>query len=357
MSGAHPPERPSGRSTPVHRIELYGTGPEELADLLGGSGRAQLVWKLIREGADPFATERLSPGAARRLAEACADLPVRVTRREVAADATTKLRLALPDKRAVEAVAIPGRGRTTVCVSTQIGCARECGFCVTARMGLVRSLSVAEIVGQVILARREAADQGLPPTRNVVFMGMGEPLDNLDAVLRSIEILIHPHALGLAPRHITISTVGTSPQAIHRLEETSACLAWSVHAVDDALRRELIPTSRHAMTELRDAFLRVVTRRRSHLFVEMTLLDGVNDELQHAEALATFLEPFRPQVRINLLPMNLGREGYRPSPMGRVVSFRQHLRGRGYFSAIRKPRGADRAAACGQLATGSDLAE
>jgi 23S rRNA (adenine2503-C2)-methyltransferase len=176
-------------------------------------------------------------------------------------------------------------------------------------------------------------------------MGMGEPLDNLEAVEKSIAVLCAPRALGLGPAHITLSTVGTTPEAILATRELPVQMAWSLHAVDDALRRTLIPTTRYSAAELRDAFI----ERGSGLFVEVTLMQGVNDALHHADAMADFLEAFTEPVRVNLLPMNVGREGLEPSSERRAVAFRQHLRGRGYFCAIRQPRGLDASAACGQL--------
>jgi 23S rRNA (adenine2503-C2)-methyltransferase len=255
----------------------------------------------------------------------------------------------LGDGAAVETVIIPTRRRTTVCVSTQVGCARACVFCVTATMGLARNLDAAEIVGQVLLAGAEARAAALPPVRNVVLMGMGEPLDNLDAVRRAVTLLTHPRALDLAPSRVTLSTVGTSPRGITALTDVRARLAWSIHAVDDGLRRRLVPTTRHAMLELREAFLAVMRARRDGLFVEMALLDGVNDSEAQAAALADFLAPF-PEVRINLLPMNPGRSGAAPAPPERCARYQAVLRARGYFCMLRRPRGTEAAAACGQLA-------
>ena len=331
-------------------LDLLSLTVAELGEVLGGSGRSRAVWASLRAGADPLATDALGARARERLRERCR-LPVAgVERRTVAACGTRKLLLALEDGGAVEMVVIPGRGRSTVCVSVQVGCARQCTFCVTATMGLGRSLGAGEIVEQVLLARREVHEHGVPELRNVVYMGMGEPLDNLEATRRSVAVLVDPHALAVPPRHITVSTVGTSPQRIWAARDLSAGLAWSVHAVDDRLRRELVPSTRHAMTELRDAFLRVMQHRNATLFVEMALIDGVNDGDEHGRALAAFLEPFLPEVRVNLLPLNAGRAGLRPSPPARVTAFQDILRAAGYFCMVRTSRGQDEGAACGQLA-------
>jgi 23S rRNA (adenine2503-C2)-methyltransferase len=318
--------------------------------MLGGGGRAGLVWSVLREGRDPFTDPRLSESLRGHLAEGYVGVPADVEDRSLSSCGTRKLRLRLEGGDGIETVLIPGRGRTTVCLSTQVGCARGCIFCVTATMGLSRNLSVEEIVGQVVIALAEARENALPAVRNVVFMGMGEPLDNLDAVGSAISILCGPRALGIAPRHVTLSTVGTTPEAIHSLRGLEVQLAWSLHAVDDELRRELVPNVRHSAADLRGAFVDALQGRS--LFIEVALIDRVNDSLRHADALASFLAPFRPGVRVNLLPMNAGRENLAPSAESRAVAFRQRVREQGLFCAIRRPRGVEQNAACGQLAVG-----
>jgi 23S rRNA (adenine2503-C2)-methyltransferase len=324
-----------------------------LTDLLEGSGRADAVWRLLRDGLDPFAAggASLSSSLRRRLLERTRAATLTLEKADVAECGTRKLRFALSDDRRIETVLIPGSERTTVCVSTQAGCARGCIFCVTATMGLERGLKVGEITGQVIRAIGEARQASLPAVRNVVFMGMGEPLDNFEAVKAAIGILCDPRALAMAPRHVTFSTVGTTPEAIRKLRELPAPvkIAWSVHAVEDTLRRRLVPTMRHSMADLREAFLEVMKGGRT-LFVEMALMLGVNDGLEDAEALAAFLAPFSPGVRVNLLPMNQGRDGLAPSTEARTLAYRQYLREQGYFCAVRRARGLDASAACGQLA-------
>ena len=322
--------------------------PEELAGVVGGSGRARAVWSALVRGDDPFEDRELSESLRVSLRDHTRRAELVVERRDIASCGTTKLRLGLADGKRIETVVIPSERRTTVCVSTQAGCARGCIFCLTATMGLERGLTPAEIVGQVTAAIREARERDMPSVRNVVYMGMGEPLDNLEAVAKSLEVLCSPRALGLGPAHITISTVGTTPDAILATRELPVQMAWSLHAVDDSLRRQLIPTARHSTVELRQAFI----ARGSSLFVEATLMEGVNDEPEHAEAMAEFLKAFAEPVRVNLLPMNAGREGLEASSPARAARFRQRLRERGYFCAIRQPRGLDASAACGQLALG-----
>ena len=334
-------------------VELEGLTPEQLADIVGGTGRARGVWRSLVRGDDPFEDADLSTSLRLRLLEETRRAHLVVERRDVARCGTTKLRYGLVDGKRIETVLIPSQRRTAVCVSTQTGCARGCIFCLTATMGLERGLTPAEIVGQVTGAIRETRQSDLPPVRNVVFMGMGEPLDNLEAVEKSIAVLCSPRALGLGPSHITLSTVGTSPESILATRDLPVQLAWSLHAVDDGLRQKLIPTARHSTVALRRAFI----ERGSSLFVEVTLIDGVNDEPHHADELAEFLKPFTAPVRMNLLPMNAGREGLEPSSEPRAIAFRQRVRDRGFFCAIRRPRGSDVSAACGQLcnSSGADL--
>jgi len=323
-------------------IDLYGLLPEELAERLGGSGRAKEVWAHIRAGRDPSTLGLLTDKARARLCNQCATERPTVTRRLTTSGGTTKLLLTMADGLGVETVIIPGRGRTTCCLSTQIGCARGCIFCATATMGLVRSLDAGEITAQLAIAL------SLSPAQNVVLMGMGEPLDNFAAVQRAIELLIHPHGFALGPRHVTLSTVGTSPSAIAKLRDVPVSLAWSVQAADDDVRQQLVPSTKYSMTELREAFLQLTNERRQ-LFVEVALIDNINDQPHHATTLADFLAPFGDRVRVNLLPQNPARAGLQPS--SNVVAFGDILRGRGYFCMARSPRGLEVGAACGQLAT------
>jgi len=324
--------------------------PADLGKMMGGPNRGVEPWRLLRAGKSPFTEGVLGPRAYQRLIKTCRPTPIEVIARTVAGCGTRKLLLKMSDGLEVETVIIPGPERSTVCVSSQVGCARGCEFCVTATMGAVRNLRAAEIVAQVHFARVETLQNKMPPLRNIVFMGMGEPLDNFSHVKKAVEVLVDPRAMGFAPRYVTLSTVGSSPASIRRMKELPIRVAWSIHAVDDDLRKQLVPTSKHGMEELRDAFLEVMIAQRDSLFVEMTLIDGLNDSPSHAHALADFLEPFPPLVRINLLPVNAGREGMVPSPDERVEAFREILRERSYFSMIRKPRGHEDMAACGQLA-------
>lgn len=332
------------------RRDFFGLTPAELAEALGGTGRARACWAAVRDGRAPLDAEALGERARRRFDERLAASPSRIIDRALANDGTVKLLLALADDARIETVVIPGPTRATVCVSTQVGCGRGCTFCVTATLGLTRNLSAAEIVAQVHAANLEARGRSMPPLRNIVYMGMGEPLDNLDAVRTSTRILTDHHAFAMPANHLTISTVGTSPRAIRAAADLAGNLAWSLHAVDDEDRRRLVPTVKHSLADLRAAFVDVMRQRRAILFIEMTLIAGVNDSIDHAEALRRFIAPFQPAVRVNLLPLNAGRAGLDPTPAERVAAYQQHLRDHDTFCAIRRPRGADTSAACGQLA-------
>lgn len=278
--------------------------------------------------------------------------PDRAPRTEgFSSDGTTRFVTSLERGRAVETVVIPSVKRSTVCVSVQVGCRRACVFCATGRMGLLANLSGSEILDQIAWSAQIARRRSLPPVRNVVFMGMGEPLDNARAVGRALALLTDPRGWAFAPRHITVSSVGPSPRAVGLARRWPGRIAWSLHAADDALRRELVPTATAGVEELARAFLSLVEARRQPLFVEMTLIDGLNDEDPHADAAARLFAGRERQVRFNLLPVNVTASGHRPSPIARVQAFRDRLRARGFFAMIRRARGSDERAACGQLLT------
>jgi 23S rRNA (adenine2503-C2)-methyltransferase len=270
--------------------------------------------------------------------------------RSVAADGTLKLLLATTDGLSIETVGIPTDDRLTVCVSSQVGCPMGCRFCATGKGGLQRSLAVHEILDQ-ILSVREAMDRR--PT-HVVFMGMGEPLLNIEAVLAAIECL--GTDLGMAQRRITVSTVGVprtlptlAERALERLGRAQFTLAVSLHAPDQRLREELIPTARAYPIEdlLRDCrhYLERTGRRVSFEYV---LLGGLNDRPEHARALADLLGGF--QSHVNLIPYNpIAEEGFQRPDRERVEAFRAALARRRLAVSVRASRGLDQDAACGQL--------
>ena len=193
---------------------------------------------------------------------------------------------------------------------------------------------------------------------------MGEPADNVPAVSGALASMVHPHGFGLAKNHVCVSTVGPSPRHIKRLQPLPCRLAWSVHAADDELRRLLVPTTRHSMAELRDAWGETLSARRDRgLMAEVTMIDGVNDDAKAADGLYELLAPLPGKTRINLIPYNanagLGAAGklFRSSPPENVRAFQERLRERGIITTVRTPRGDDEASACGQLVIKRDSEE
>lgn len=266
---------------------------------------------------------------------------------------TTKLLLRLADGREIEAVHIPMRAGShhTVCVSSQVGCRMGCRFCRTASMGLVRNLEAHEIVGQVIAVARHT---GIMP-RNVVFMGMGEPLDNIHAVAQAIKVLTDVCGLGFAHDHITVSTVGRADliPVLPQLGLGKVCLAISLTAADDALRSRLVPTNRvHNLAALKTALMNLAaTMARDRRFlISYVVIAGLNDSPDHATRLAAWCEGL--PVMVNLIPFNpIPGSGF-VRPQGEDVrAFRDHLDRLGVPVRLRTTRGDEVLAACGQLAT------
>ena len=280
------------------------------------------------------------------LREATAIRLPRIVRAHPSADGTTKWIMELDDGQHIETVYIPEGKRSTICVSSQVGCALECAFCATARQGFNRNLSVAEIIGQVWHATRQL---GKPPT-NVVMMGMGEPLANFDAVVTAMEIMQDDLAYMLAKQRVTLSTSGIVPN-IYRLREVSdVSLAVSLHAPDDALRDQLVPINRkYPLAELIPACKHYVADdRRRKVTWEYIMLDGINDSLAHAKQLIRLLEGV--PSKVNLIPFNpFTGSDFGTSPPERIEAFRQRLTRSGIFSMTRKTRGDEISAACGQL--------
>lgn len=283
------------------------------------------------------------------------DIPMRVVRSETSGmDGSSKLVMQLADGLEIETVLIPERGRLTQCLSTQVGCAQGCRFCQTGRMGLLRSLTVSEIVGQVLLAELWRRDQSgavaeYERVSNLVFMGMGEPLDNLSALLPAIEIFTDTQGLQISHNKITVSTVGLLPQLDELLKNSKTCLALSLHSPFDAERSKVMPVNlRHPLSQVVE-----VLRQRAQVYarpfmIQYTLLKNVNDTAEHAAALADLLSGLK--VKINLIPLN-EHEGaaFRRPELARVWQFRDALKEKGHVVTVRLSKGRDISAACGQL--------
>ena len=266
-------------------------------------------------------------------------------------DGTCKLLFRLADGVAIETVLIPDSPRQTVCVSSQVGCAMGCEFCATAQLGLRRNLTSAEIIGQVLAARRllPAGER----VSNVVFMGMGEPLHNYDAVLEAIEAMRADWGFGLSSRRITVSTVGLLPQLERLAAETEVAIAVSLTATTDSLRSRLMPVNRRfPLDQLVDTCRSLPIAQRRRITFEYVLLHGVNDGDADADRLAVLLHGVR--AKVNLIPFNPhpGSIYERPLP-GQVRSFQDRLLAARVSATVRKTRGDSVLAACGQLAAGS----
>jgi 23S rRNA (adenine2503-C2)-methyltransferase len=294
-----------------------------------------------------------------QLAERAAIRTPEIVSLHKSADDTCKWVLRADSSQAFEMVFIPETDRGTLCISSQVGCALDCSFCSTAQQGFNRNLTTAEIVGQVWLAKRELAefDESKQPigdrriVTNVVLMGMGEPLANFRNVVPALRILMDDYGFDLSRRRVTLSTSGLVPQIYKLAEETNVALAVSLHAPDDALRNDLVPINRkHPIAELLEACWHYIDEQngRSVTF-EYVMLDGINDSPAQARALARLLKGH--PAKVNLIPFNpFPGTRYKRSPSPVIQRFRDELIQRGVLATVRRTRGDDIDAACGQLA-------
>ncbi|MCL1915970.1 MAG: 23S rRNA (adenine(2503)-C(2))-methyltransferase RlmN [Desulfovibrionaceae bacterium] len=316
--------------------------------------RAAQLWRWIwGKGARDFGEmSNVSKSLRARLTEQAFISRPEIVQEEHSRDGTIKLLLRLADGELVETILIPGEGtrgkaRVTQCLSCQVGCAMGCDFCATGDSGFRRNMSQAEILGQTLLGRERLA--GRAELRNLVFMGMGEPLLNLDNVLRSLETLSSEQGLHFSRRRVTVSTCGL-PHGLLRLGESGlASLAVSLHAPDQGLRARLMPrAARWPLEELLLELEGYPLRAREHITLEYLLLDGVNDAPEQARELARIARRLR--AKINLIAYNpIGNAPYRAPSPERVLAFEEVLWRQGLVAVLRKSMGADIQAACGQL--------
>ena len=273
---------------------------------------------------------------------------LKTVRRAQSADGTLKFLFGLGDGAAIESVLIPEARRLTLCISTQAGCGFGCAFCATAILGLKRNLTGSEIVDQIIEASRTLS--GGQRITHIVLMGMGEPLANYGETLKALEIISDGDwGIGISPRRVTLSTVGLVPQIQKLMEETHVNLAISLHAPTDELRGELMPVNRkYSLRQLLDCCRKLPIPRRKRITFEYVLLGGVNDSEQHARQLGELLQGI--PSKVNLIPFNPhpGSAFSRP-PAERIECFQNVLRDLGVQVNLRRPRGDDIQAACGQL--------
>lgn len=349
------------------RINLLDFSPAALTAWLVEQGekpfRARQVLRWVhRAGCDDFAQMTDVAKALRARLQATAQVRAPAVRTAThSADGTRKWLLDVGQGNAVEMVFIPERNRGTLCISSQAGCALECAFCATGKQGFNRNLSAGEIVGQLWLANRLLEDEAgvrlAPdshyerPVSNVVLMGMGEPLANFEAVLAALQTMLDDHAYGLSRRRVTVSTSGIVP-AIDRLRDACpVALAVSLHAPNDELRDELVPINRkYPLADLMAACLRYLEDApRDFITFEYIMLDGINDTPEHARQLLALVREV--PCKFNLIPFNPfpGARWQASSPQ-RVARFAALLQDAGRVATVRKTRGDDVAAACGQLA-------
>jgi 23S rRNA (adenine2503-C2)-methyltransferase len=343
------------------RVNLLGLPRDDLTALVGSFGakpfraRQMMKWIYRRGVADFAAMSDLSQEFRARMTEVAKIAVPQIVSEQRSTDGTRKWLLRMDSVQGIETVYIPEPDRGTLCISSQVGCALDCSFCATAQQGFNRNLSVAEIVGQAWLAHRElgAGADGGPAARitNIVLMGMGEPLANYRNVVPALRVFTDDLGYDLSRRRVTLSTSGLVPQIYKLAEECNVALAVSLHAPNDALRNELVPINRrHPIAELLAACWHYIEKQngRSVTF-EYVMLDGVNDLPEHARELARLLRG-RP-AKLNLIPFNVfPGTRYRRSTAAAILEFRDILNQHGVIATIRRTRGDDIDAACGQLA-------
>ncbi len=349
------------------RIErhLAGLFPEEINGILADSVPAfrarQIFGWLHHHAAASFHEMANLPKELRRRLE---DLfgqpwPLNLVTKRVAGDGTEKYLFALDSGGTIETVLLPEEKRQTVCISTQVGCAMNCSFCATGKSGFQRDLTAGEITAQVLFVQNRLQGEGKQLT-NVVYMGMGEPLANYEAVLRSVRLLNHPQGLNLGARRITISTCGLAPRIRQLAEEDlQVNLAVSLHAATDQARSAIMPINKaYSLNELLAACDYYTAKTNRRISYEYALISEFNDAPEQAERLGELLRGRL--CHVNLIPVNPVDQEVRPSPQ-RIAAFARVLERAGVPVSIRKERGTDIEAACGQLRRrsleGQDVAE
>ncbi|RII81988.1 23S rRNA (adenine(2503)-C(2))-methyltransferase RlmN [Neopusillimonas maritima] len=355
---------------PNEPIDVLGMGPAELTALVAQWGgkpfRARQLMRWVHQrGAGSFDNmSDLARSFREQLSQHCRIGAPLVQTRQCSSDGTRKWLFDVGQGNAVETVFIPEDDRGTLCISSQAGCTVGCPFCSTGYQGFNRNLSTAEIIGQLWHAKREleaerdaarSSDEAKNPAdrviTNVVMMGMGEPLLNYDQVVGALHLMLDDNAYGLSRRRVTVSTSGVVPFMDRLAKDCPVALAVSLHAPNDALRDKLVPLNRkHPLSELLDACNRYLEYApRDFITFEYIMLDGVNDTDQHAQELIDIARQVR--CKFNLIPFNpFPQSGLKRSPATRVRLFAQRLIDAGLVTTVRKTRGDDIAAACGQLA-------
>jgi 23S rRNA (adenine2503-C2)-methyltransferase len=343
----------------AEKPELLGLNLDEMSDFMSSLGEKpyrarQLYDSIARRRITSFDLMTDLPKTLRRILHDNAIVSrTQIQSVFLSSDGTRRFLLELSDGSEVESVFMPEERRDTICISSQVGCPLACSFCMTGVLGLKRNLSASEIASQVILVLNQVYGEGIevPHRTNIVMMGMGEPLLNYDQVMKAVRFLLDPKGMAIAPRGLTLSTAGIVPR-IYDLarEEIRPRLAISLTATNDELRNRLFPINRkYPLEQLMRACRAYPLGERERLTFEYVMLDGINDSGLNARELVRLLSGIR--AKVNLIPHNPAPElPYAASPMDRIQAFQRILTERGLPSFIRRPRGQDISAACGQLA-------
>ena len=353
----------------IEKIELIGLNRDEINQLVADMGEKpfrakQLYQWLYVQGATSFdSMTNLSKELRQKLADKCQISRPKIVTEQLSRDKTHKWLLEFADGQRIETVYIPESDRGSVCISTQVGCAVGCTFCHTGSQKITRNLSAGEIISQFMVVRDVYHEW--PSTTgenrmisNIVVMGMGEPLHNVDNVIKALQILTDGDGIAVSKRKITLSTSGIVPH-MHRIaEETGVKLAVSLHAPNNEKRSKIMPINRrYPIEEILQAcqeYQKIVTSR--FITFEYLMLDGINDSLEDARELIVLMKKFRIGAKFNLIPFNPWPGcSYRPASNNRVYAFSRELEKAGFAAPVRVARGQDILAACGQLKSKKDV--
>jgi 23S rRNA (adenine2503-C2)-methyltransferase len=352
--------------------DILSSSFDELSNIMGGTGKATIIWSLLKEGINPLESNETNSNMMNNLSMKAKDhlisllnnntlLPLDVMQETLSDCGTRKLLLKLKDGQSIESVLIPSikHDRTTLCISTQVGCDRGCRFCLTGKMGLIRNLTSAEMIGQVIKGIEISKRYNMPSLKNVVLMGMGDSGRNIDNVGIAVNCLTDRKRLSLAQSKVTISTVGPSPETFMTLASFPGTLAWSLHTADDNLRKILVPSTKHTTIELREGLLKALESRTAlrtrTIMIAITLINDINDSIEDAKKIADFVRPMleiAPKIALDLIPYNdISVDGFTRPSKDKINAFQQYLRSQGFFCSVRVTRGDDDNSACGMLHT------
>lgn len=348
--------------------ELIGLSKKELEEELLSLGeksfRAKQLWQwLYFHGQTDFEKmTSFSKDLRLKLAEKYTITRPKVVAKQVAKDRTCKWLLEFSDGQRVEMVYIPEEDRGAVCISTQVGCAVGCKFCHTGSQKLTRNLTAGEIVSQFMVARDTYGEWPSPTNEvrylsNIVVMGMGEPLHNVDNVVKALNILTDGDGIAISRRRVTMSTSGIAPKIVQTLEQTGVRLAISLHAPNNKIRSQIMPINdKFTIEDVLKACQEYQAKDGSrYITFEYLLLDGINDTVEHAKELVALMKKYKLRASFNLIPFNPWPGcGFRPSELQNIKAFASTLEKAGFAAPVRVPRGQDILAACGQLKSKKD---